>query len=458
MVHIRALVAGGLLALVPGLPAAAARPVRMPPPGVAGMVAAAAPVMGELTGVSVVSARDAWAAGFAGANNGLASKTVIVHWNGSAWSTVPSPSPGLGKNHSSTLNSVSADSATDAWAVGYTCGAQNCGEHDQSLILHWNGRAWSRVKALSPGRSDILRGVTALSPTNVWAVGRECLSNCRGAGPNVVTLILHWDGTAWSQVPSPSPSPPQGGLFSVSADSPTDVWAVGGPPTEALHWDGISWSLVPSPGTAVWFGVSAVSPTDALAVGTYCQPPNINGCHYTSIGMHWDGAAWSSDPTPNPRSVHRDLDGVSAVSPTDAWAVGSYLPNRGGYRTLIAHWNGTTWSRVSSPTPGLTPTSCPQYLPAPATTPGQWAPSLSRLVGPLKGCSCTGTARPGQRPQRTLDSIQPRFEPEYPAGKPPRLQATGRQAGRAHSGDDLLKAVARAIYVPHTRSFYGHWR
>jgi hypothetical protein len=41
------------------------------------------------------------------------------------------------------------------------------------------------------------------------------------------TLILHWNGTAWSKVPSPSPGPKGNFLTSVSAVSPTDAWAVG---------------------------------------------------------------------------------------------------------------------------------------------------------------------------------------------------------------------------------------
>jgi hypothetical protein len=40
---------------------------------------------------------------------------------------------------------VSADSPTDAWAVGSYC-SSHCAENserDKTLILHWNGTAWS---------------------------------------------------------------------------------------------------------------------------------------------------------------------------------------------------------------------------------------------------------------------------------------------------------------------------
>lgn len=34
------------------------------------------------------------------------------------------------------------------------------------------------------------------------------------------------------------------------------------------------------------------------------------------------------------------LNGVSAVSGSNAWAVGSYVNTTGGTGTLILHWNG----------------------------------------------------------------------------------------------------------------------
>ena len=41
-----------------------------------------------------------------------------------------------------------------------------------------------------------LAGVAALGPNNVWAVGTTITG----------TLVEHWNGAAWSVVPSPSPA------------------------------------------------------------------------------------------------------------------------------------------------------------------------------------------------------------------------------------------------------------
>lgn len=46
--------------------------------------------------------------------------TLILHWNGSAWSVVPSPNPGgLNAGEASVLYGVVALSAHDVQAVGY---------------------------------------------------------------------------------------------------------------------------------------------------------------------------------------------------------------------------------------------------------------------------------------------------------------------------------------------------
>src|SRR5204862_2497516 len=105
------------------------------------------------------------------------------------------------------------------------------------LIEHWDGSAWTLQVGPQPGGlPPRLYGVTAVSATDVWAVG---------GGPYGDTFIDHFDGSAWSIVPSPSVS---GALYGVAAVAPNDVWAVGGAGhTFIEHWDGTQWSIVPSP-------------------------------------------------------------------------------------------------------------------------------------------------------------------------------------------------------------------
>src|SRR5262245_28048372 len=70
--------------------------------------------------------------------------------------------------HDNALNSVSASSDTDAWAVGSRV---NNNLVSRTLILHWDGAQWSSVHSPNKGTGEtVLMSVFAASPTRAWAV------------------------------------------------------------------------------------------------------------------------------------------------------------------------------------------------------------------------------------------------------------------------------------------------
>lgn len=78
------------------------------------------------------------------------------------------------------------------------------------------------VPSANPGSlGDHLYGVEAVAPDDVWAVGQQV-----GATAPEQELIEHWDGSAWSVVPSAGHGTASGMLFGVAAAGDT-VWAVG---------------------------------------------------------------------------------------------------------------------------------------------------------------------------------------------------------------------------------------
>lgn len=251
-------------------------------------------------------------------------------------SSVLSPNPSSTTNE---LRSVSAVSPTEAWAVGWY--ADDATGASRTLILHWDGTGWSQTPSPNPGSTgNELSGVSARSATDVWAVGSY-------ADPprESRTLILHWDGTSWSHVTSPKRGV-FGGLLGVDTRSANDAWAVGiGYPTARrnfsliLQWDGTRWSRVGTPVGKALRRVSASSATDAWTVG-------VRSAQF----LHWDGTRWSGVESHSPRTNH--VWGVSTQSATDAWAVGSYFNAANHTETLILHWDGIRWSQVDTPTPG----------------------------------------------------------------------------------------------------------
>lgn len=288
-----------------------------------------------LIGVSAVSARNGWAVG-----GSPAGKPVILHWNGTDWKpTVVPTSAARG------LAAVSALSRTDAWTVGFAA-KQGVAV---TLALHWNGSRWARTPTPSPGQGSALSAVSAQSAADVWAVGDAPGTSAT----SIVPLALHWNGTRWAKKPMPSPANvTSSGITSVSADSPSDAWAVGSSDTASNtivslieHWNGSRWTVVPSPdpGRSIinLYGVSALSSTDVWAVGSY-----VVSATQETLVLHWNGSNWTQVPSP---SVGQSsvLNSVTAISPSNAWAVGS-----GGSGTVVLHWNGSTWAQVASPSPG----------------------------------------------------------------------------------------------------------
>jgi hypothetical protein len=194
---------------------------------------------------------DLWAVG--SYFDGTTTLTLILRWTGTAWTQVPSPSPGS----PSFLQSVKPLSATNAWAVG----TYSSGGVFKTLTEHWNGAAWLQVTSPNPGPVNELTSVAGTSASNLWAVGIISTPTADQ------TLILRWDGAAWAQGPTPRNGPGQSSdLSSVTATSAGNAWAVGrfGPPADelslALHWDGTAWAVVPTP-------VLSSTLTELLAVG-----------------------------------------------------------------------------------------------------------------------------------------------------------------------------------------------
>jgi hypothetical protein len=301
-----------------------------------------------LAGVAVLTPCDVWAVGYQ--QVGISSQTLAEHWNGQAWTTVPSASPG-GSSYDTSFAAVAIKSPADAWAVG---SYQN-GSSDQTLIERLSNGNWEQVSSPDPGGSthtNVLNGVAISSANAAWAVGQY------NTGSEYRTLIERWHGVTWAQVPSPNGGSSDNDLLSVTATSAKNAWAVGYFTTShdlfqtlVEHWNGTTWKRIPSPdpegsrGSASLYGVAASSASNAWAVGYY-----FKGGVEQALIMHWTGSRWklAAAPRLDKASVPGGLTSVAIISATNVWAVGTF----NGKLTLAAHWNGSAWTKISSPDPG----------------------------------------------------------------------------------------------------------
>jgi len=292
-----------------------------------------------LLSVAAAADNDVWAAGASFNQRLSVYRTVIEHWDGNAWSVFKSPNATNGYN---LLNGIAVVAANDVWTVGQAAN----GSTYSTLVEHWDGVSWRVIASPNvAGSSNVLEAISVVSAVDIWAVGYSTDSNF-----NNHALALHWNGSLWSIVPTPTVNDDI--LFAVDAVSGNDIWAVGRSQMEAvtltLHWNGSVWSVVPSPngiGDNILFGVAALASNDVWAVG--------NAGSLSTLAIHWNGAAWSIVPTPAFGSdvTNEVLVGVVALSSNNIWAAGQYLlPLQGSaQQTLTENWNGSSWSVVASP-------------------------------------------------------------------------------------------------------------
>jgi hypothetical protein len=162
--------------------------------------------------------------------------TLAHHFDGTAWTAYKLPNVGKQQN---ALLGVSMPAPGRAWAVGY----YESGKFAQNTLIElFSGSTWSVVPSPNPSRTpNILYGVAAISDSDVWAVGAH-----QDANGLWHTLTEHWDGSAWSVVPSVDAGPNGNQFYAVKANASNDVYAVGQQagarfPNRTLieHWDGV---------------------------------------------------------------------------------------------------------------------------------------------------------------------------------------------------------------------------
>jgi hypothetical protein len=307
------------------------------------------------TGVSASSSTDAWGVGVDEIN--AFRSPLVEHWDGVKWTAVSVPAP---SGRQSWLNGVTTLSPTNAWAVGESSSSGSQNQNVRTLIEHWNGTAWSIVPSPNPAQgqndSDALDGISGVAANDLWAVGSE---HDDAANENVL-LFEHFDGTSWTVVKTPSPIGAEDFGYSVAAIASNDVWAVGTTAlqsTLAAHWDGTRWTIVPTPSPRdgsnplnFLTGVTAVASNDVWASGYEGNVSNTN--FMQPYVLHWDGTSWTLSLVPNLGGEGSRLNAITALSGNDVWGVGQTQELDGSILTLTEQFDGTRWNVVPSPNPG----------------------------------------------------------------------------------------------------------
>lgn len=286
-------------------------------------------------------------------SSSLVDSPMAQRWDGTRWSF---QTPALKSGATETrLLGVDCPSTIRCIAVG---NYQVSGSGSATLAELWNEGRWSVQSAPVPANatSSELTDVGCNSTAECVAVGSGILSNVRTA------ILERWQSPTWTLQTVPIPA----GAASSELRGVDCLWsnfcvAVGQYVTSggstrslAMFWNG-NWSLQtlaePAEATATILNdVSCTaSPNACTVVGTW---KNANdGNRVSTLAYRFNGSSWTRQSTPNPSgsSASYFLD-VSCATPTSCTAAGSW--SNGGYnKTLAAHWNGSSWSLQGTPDP-----------------------------------------------------------------------------------------------------------
>jgi hypothetical protein len=277
-----------------------------------------------LQGVASTGTSNAWATG---ANS---SSVLVLHWNGRSWREITPPPAYRNSEHLPSGIAVATTSGSNAWIFG------QFGDSLRSFGLHWTGRGWGA--SVTFPSSVLIGAAVAPSANDVWAFGLT-VSALSG-------YAAHYNGRGWSRV-----SFPIAGGAGASALSATNIWAIGrransqmtsGNDVAVAHWNGRTWqkvALSPSVprGTLLSpVGIAALAPRDVWVDAWDNQTGKV-------VLLHWNGSSWRqvTFPYQNGSQWVIGSDGHGGI-----WLV-AYTDNTG--TTGMAHYSDGRWSRQSLP-------------------------------------------------------------------------------------------------------------
>jgi|WetSurMetagenome_2_1015567.scaffolds.fasta_scaffold121290_1 hypothetical protein len=261
------------------------------------------------------------------------------------------------------------------WAIiGFSSNDVYVAGHNDQLgegtIYHYNGTEWQPLHltkyqgGLIADGFDI-SGMKGFSSTDIWAVGSRTYQ-LSYQPPLIFTdssLIIHYDGTAWTELPSHYE-----GLTSIDGVSSNDLW-MGGKKGTTVHYDGAELTSFSIGAEFYITSIAQISHSDAYLIG-HREYPDVPLKSYGDVLFHYSGETWARVDSVTPfdttnthkfgTAVWSDGNSVYALAPdvsrlmpggnwtiilnapvghmfkssnSDQWAVGD----------AIFHNDGTSW-------------------------------------------------------------------------------------------------------------------
>jgi len=263
------------------------------------------------------------------------------------WASVASP-PAPPAGYTGSIAALTPAGPDSAWAVGTDQDAPN-GQLTalNPVAYQWTGGHWVNTPIASPDAFEAIASVADGGAGDAWTVGDGTADPSQG---QFQPLLRHWDGSAWQVTSFPGDTESVGDVqLTQVAAAGGKAWvsALDGGDGGILSWDGKSWTMQQISSAQALWAITAISATDAWAVG--------DGNDDAALVLHWNGTTWQDESPPNQTA---NLLAVAASGPDDVWALG--FAETG---VIADHWNGSSWTEYQVPnltgmgnssTPGLT--------------------------------------------------------------------------------------------------------
>jgi hypothetical protein len=166
--------------------------------------------------VDAVARNDIWALGTPG---DLSGGQVLMHWDGTTWSTPALPTPSVPPGDSAFFVALAGSGPDDLWLDQYV--AKNQGSPGTTSLEHWNGTAWQPVPLHYPTSS--LATMASDGRGGLWLV-------FAGPGPAFTEYFAHLtSGRTWTRtvIPATTGTTVQQASVITAIPGSASAWAAG---------------------------------------------------------------------------------------------------------------------------------------------------------------------------------------------------------------------------------------
>jgi hypothetical protein len=275
---------------------------------------ATVPDLGRIDEISAADATSIWAVADCG----------LLRWNGTSWRSVSFPEP---KAQQAGASYVTADRPDDVWLTGATYNSVT--QVQQAFVDHWNGRRWTLLTLPRLGTAYSLDAVAAQGSGDAWVAGTDYTGDLHNPAQPERLILLHWNGRSWTRISEPATGMWTKRVTSLVIRSAGDVWMTGWAkvtPGETalrhpllLHWNGRTWTSTPVPAGSGEIYQMAPASQSLWAVGDTFSPSLPS---YKMDFLRWTGSRWVNAPIP-PHGNDGSLFSDAPAPGGGLWAVGA---------------------------------------------------------------------------------------------------------------------------------------